>query len=178
MKTLACFVLLLVCCNPGLAADKPREAEADDIYEAVFRFRIDRDSQNRKKIPYYLLVIETKDAAPITTSMNPEQILKELKRSDPSDEFIKRFADIKPPVRKRTYSAEPRAVVNTSNEKESSYLKVMPITWKSDTEVEVRGYSPLASMESPPGDSELGHDFFKLEKRDGKWTVTLYVQSG
>src|SRR5882757_6179744 len=82
MKSILHLFLLFAFASVGLADDKVREGQTDDIREAVFRWQIDRDgSEQQTNAPVYFLQIGKK-------------------RGDPTDEFMKRFAKHKPPVRK------------------------------------------------------------------------------
>ena len=82
MKTFAYLFLLFGFASLGLAAEKARESQTDDIREAVFRWQFDHNAsgQQTNSQVYFLEVGE--------------------KGGDPTDEFMKRFANHKPPVRK------------------------------------------------------------------------------
>lgn len=86
VKIITQLFLLLAFASLGLAADKARQSQEDDIREAVFRFQIDPSGIGQQKATTVFFL-----------GLN-------LKGGDPSDEFMKRFADHKPPVRKATAS--------------------------------------------------------------------------
>ena len=82
MKNIAQPLLVLALTSVGLAADKVRQSQTDDIREAVFRWQFDHNAfgMQKKAQAYFLEVGE--------------------KGGDQADDFLKRFTDHKPPVRK------------------------------------------------------------------------------
>jgi hypothetical protein len=72
----ASLILLLTIACPCLATDNDRASQEDDVREAVFRFQFDHNASGQQKTARaYCLAILTGE-----------------KDSDPSSEFIKRFA--------------------------------------------------------------------------------------
>ena len=146
MKTIARLFLLFAFTSLGFAADKARESQTDDIREAVFRWQFEHNASAQV---YFLEVGE--------------------KEGDPSDEFIKRFAGNKPPVRKRSECSIDRrrrvGVLDKKTGEQGLIFRVRNIEWKSDTEVDVKaGYYEH-------GLSASGNTY-TLKKEKGKWKVT------
>ena len=149
MKSTATLFLLFAFASLGLGAADGRQSQEDDIREAAFRWQFDHNvSGQQKKAKVYFLAVGEKSA-------------------DPSDEFIKRFADNKPPVRKRSEcSADPgKGVLDKKTGGQGLMFLVTSIKWNSDTEVEVKG----GYYES--GRSASGNTY-TLKKEKGKWKVT------
>ena len=122
MKVIAPLFLLCAFSSLGFAADNVRESQTDDIREAVFRWQFDHNaSSQQKKAQAYFLGVGDRD--------------------DPTDEFMKRFANHKPPVRKASAcSADAGKGVRDKKTGEKGLIfRVRKIEWKSDTEVEVQG---------------------------------------
>jgi hypothetical protein len=164
VSTLVCvwFVTSLVTVplpNQGAEPDKAAQMEAganqvrqsheDDIREAVFRWQFDHNvsGQQKKAQAYFLSVGQ--------------------KHDDPSDEFMKRFADNKPPVRKRSEcSADPgKGVLDKKTGERGLLFHVTSIKWKSETQVEAEGGYYEA------GRSASGN-VYTLKKGNGRWVVT------
>ena len=84
MRNIASLFLFLAFASVSVGAEPARQRQEDDIREAVFRWQFDHNVSGQQKTAkvYFLSVGE--------------------KYGDPSDEFIKRFANNKPPVRKRS----------------------------------------------------------------------------
>jgi hypothetical protein len=82
MKTIAYLFLLFGFASVSVAADQARESQTDDIREAVFRWQFDHNAsgQRTNSQVYFIEVGE--------------------KGGDPTEQFMKRFAKHKPPVRK------------------------------------------------------------------------------
>jgi hypothetical protein len=149
MKIIAQLFLLVGFASLGLAADKSRENQTGDIREAVFRWQFDHNaSGQQKKAQVYFLEIGQKGG-------------------DPSDEFMKRFVDHKPPVRKvSACSADAgKGVLDKTTGEKGLIFRVTSIDWKSDTEVDVQGGYYEA------GESASGNTY-TLKKEKGKWKVT------
>jgi hypothetical protein len=149
MKVIAHLFLLFAFSSLGFAADKPRESQTDDIREAVFRWQFDHNaSGQQKKAQAYFLGVDDKDA-------------------DPTDEFMKRFADHKPPVRKASAcSADAGKGVRDKKTGEKGLIfRVRKIEWKSDTEVAVKGGYYEAGLSA-------SSNTYTVKKEKGKWKVT------
>jgi hypothetical protein len=149
MKTTAYFFLLFAFTSLGLAADKTRDSQTDDIREAVFRWQFDHNAsgQQTNAQVYFLEVGE--------------------KGGDPTDEFMKRFADHKPSVRKVSASSASagKGVLDKKTGEKGLIFRVTSIEWKSDTEVDVSGGYYEAGL-SASGNT------YTLKKDKGKWKVT------
>src|SRR5689334_427177 len=119
-----CIALVSATAILSRAADISRESQVNDIREAVFRYQFEHNASGQQQSAHdYYLAIGDKD-------------------SDPSDEFMKRFAHHKPPVRKASASRivpSTGAVVNRRNGRTGLLFNVSAITWVSDTEVNVIG---------------------------------------
>jgi hypothetical protein len=149
MRTITGIIALLALTPLGFAADSWRESQIDDIREAVFRWQFHHNAsgQQKKAQVYFLQVGENGD--------------------DPTDEFIKRFADHKPPVRKRSASSEDhgRGVRDKQTGERGLIFRVSKIEWRTDAEVEVKGGYYEANL-SASGNT------YTVKKQDGKWKVT------
>jgi hypothetical protein len=141
--------LLLAFAAVGVAADSARQSQQDNIREAVFRWEFGHNgSYQQEKAKVFFLVVGEND-------------------SDPSDEFVKRFADNNPPVRKGSEcSSSPRkGVLDKKTGERGLIFRVGSIVWKSDTEVEVDGSWHEGGL------SAGGHTY-TLKKETDKWKVT------
>ena len=150
MKTIAYLFLLLGFALLGVAADNASESQTDDIREAVFRWQFDHTAFVGQQINaqiYFLSIGE--------------------KSEDPKDEFLKRFADHKPPVRKVSACTgyDEGGVFDKKTGQRGLLFRVAIIEWKSDTEVEVRGGYRAAGL------SGTGNTY-TLKRETGKWKVT------
>lgn len=136
----ALFPLLLIVL-PGcslFAVDAAHSEQEDDIREAVFRYQFDHNaSGQQKRAQFYYLAVGKKQA-------------------DPTDEFMKRFADHHPPVRKVS-EWKPKG-------RPGLVFRVSSIKWISDTKVEAEGgyYEGLLSSSG---------NTYIVVKRQGKWKV-------
>jgi hypothetical protein len=150
MKPIRYFFLLFTVATLGFAADKARQSQVDDIREAVFRYQFGHNgsSQQQSAKVYFLSVGE--------------------KYRDPSDAFMKRFAEHKPPVRKASASQQlrGRGIVDKRTGELGLAFGVETIKWISETEVEVRGGYAEAEL-SASGNT------YTVKKQGGKWKVTL-----
>ena len=149
MKTVFYSFLLLVSASLGFAAEEAREAEVDDIHEAVFRWQFVHNAsglQTNAQV-YFLQIGE--------------------KRGDPTDEFIGRFAGHKPPVRKVSAcsAGAGTGVVDKKTGEKGMIFRITQIKWKSATEVDVSGgyYEAGESASS---------NTYTVKKVKGKWKVT------
>lgn len=149
MKTIAHLIFLFACASCGLAADQARDSQTDDIREAVFRWQFQHNaSGQRANAQVYFLGVGEKGG-------------------DPTDEFMKRFADHQPPVRKVSAStADPDTGVRDKKTGEQGLIfRVTSITWKSDTEVDVSGGYYEAGLSA-------SRNAYTLKKESGQWKVT------
>ena len=135
----------------GFLAKHPaaREKEEDDIREVVFRYQFEHNQSGLRTNAgaYYLGVGEN--------------------ASDPSDEFMKRFAADRPPVRKTSASTfvSGRGMVDKNSGERGLQFRVNSIKWISNEEAEVEGGYYEASESSSV-------NTYTVKKANGKWTVT------
>jgi hypothetical protein len=149
VKTILHLFLILACTSFGFAADKTRENQEDDIREAVFRYQFDHNaSAQQKTAKVFFLGVEGK-------------------AGDPSDAFMKRFADHKPPVRKASAShfVKGKGILDKTTGEQGLAFSVTSIKWISDTEVQAKG-GYYEAEESSSGNT------YTLKKENGKWKVT------
>ena len=139
----------------GAVQDAPKSystarlPQENDIREAVFRYEFHHNSsiQGQRAAVYCLSVGE--------------------KNADPPDDFMKRFASVKPPVRKvsdcstDTYTG----VVEKRTGKRGLVFRVRSIKWVSAAEVEVVG-GYFEDGLSASGDT------YTVTKAQGKWIVS------
>lgn len=185
---IAVFVVmltLLCACTPPTASRVAKEtgavsqdSEADDIREAVFRYQFDHNGSGLKtNAAGYYLEIETTEGA----------------NTDPDDAFLKRFANNKPSVRKRSDARV--AMEECENQRKDQEIPFMsPLSQNcndfgvidrrsgrqglifyqdslkriSETKAEVSG----GYYEG--GESSSGNTY-TVEKQNGKWIVTNKV---
>ena len=149
MKTIPRLFIVLAFASLGVAADKAREDQENDIREAVFRYQFHHYNPPLQKTAgaYYLGVGE--------------------KITDPSDEFMKRFTDHKPPVRKisTVHYVPDKGIFDNKTEVQGLAFIIRSLKWISDTEVEVSG----KCYEGPV--SATGN-IYTVKKENGKWKVT------
>ena len=148
MKTIVALFTLLPFAYFGYAADRTREGQIDDIREAVFRYQFDHIKPQEKDAQLYVLGVGASC-------------------SDPSDEFLKRFAGHQPPVKKASASdwVQDRGRIDKETGGKALMFCAHSIAWISDTDVEVSGahYSSMVA--------QIG-DYFTVKREDGKWKVT------
>ena len=146
---LALLMSLSFAC-PSTAADDARRAQEDDIREAVFR----RQISDRKSAVYFLAFTDEEKNTAI----------------DPPAEFLKRFADIKASIQKRSAAKfnVNETITDAASGKVGVALIIDALTWTSDDEVDVR-----AEFDGG-GDDGIG-GFYILKKGEGGWKV---VKSG
>jgi hypothetical protein len=133
-----------------LAAATDRLSQEDDIREAVFRYQFEHNASGQQKSAraYYLA------------------ILVGNKDSDPPEQFIKRFAHHKPPVRKASACHwDSIKVVENRTGRPALIFGVSRITWISDTEVTVDGGYEEGNVSS-------SGNTYTVTMRNGKWEVT------
>lgn len=149
MKCIAHLFLLFALTSLGVADNKARQGQDDDIREAVFRYQFDHTASGQQKTAkvYFLGVGE--------------------KATDPSDEFMKRFADHKPPVRKASAShfVRGKGLLDKKTGERGLAFRNTLIKWISDTEVEVSGGYYETELSS-------SGNTYTVQKENGKWKVT------
>jgi len=149
MRNITSLFLFLAFASVSVGADPARQRQEDDIREAVFRWQFDHNlSGQQKKAKVYFLSVGDK-------------------YGDPSDEFIKRFADNKAPVRKRSECTVDagKGVLDKKTGEQGLIFNVTRIQWKSDTEVEVEGGYYEAGLSA-------SGNIYTLKNERGKWKVT------
>jgi hypothetical protein len=183
------FILMLVLfcnCSTSLTAlrrDKQAvsmatQREIDDVREAVFRYQFEHNGSSlQQRAAAYYLEIETSDR----------------KRTDASDDFMKRFAANKPPVRKRSQAR----VAMDEFEKERKDQEILFLfqfsqdfhdfgvidrrsglqglifyqgSFKRMTETKIE----ISGGYYETGQSSSGNTY-TVEKQNGKWTVTKKI---
>jgi hypothetical protein len=149
MKCIAHLFLLFAFTSLGVADEKARQGQDDDIREAVFRYQFDHNASGQQKTAkvYFLGVGE--------------------KATDPSDDFMKRFANHKPPVRKASAShfVRGKGLLDKKTGERGLAFRNTLIKWISDTEVEVSGGYYEAELSS-------SGNTYTVQKENGKWKVT------
>jgi hypothetical protein len=145
MKSILPCILFFVFASFALAAETSRDAQIDDIHEALFRHQFAHQSQTNGV--RFLSVGET--------------------GNDPSDQFLKRFADSKIPVRKVSackHTPHNGVPVDKKKGVAGMIYSIGAIKWISDTEVETHGGCYM---------SKLGSDWnsYTLKKENGAWKV-------
>ncbi len=151
MKIIAHLLFLVAFASSGFAADKARQGQEDKIREVVFRYQFTNNAAHgpataEKRIAAFYLSVGERD-------------------QDPSDEFMQRFAEHKPSVRKvSACSTKKMRVEDKQTGQRGLIFHVRSIKWISDTKVEVRG----GYYED--GLSASGNIYTVVEK-DGKWRV-------
>jgi hypothetical protein len=144
------FLLLLTIASASLAVDTDHTSQEDDIREAVFRHQFDHNASGQKKSAHAYCL----------------SVLMGNKDSDPSDQFIKRFAHHKPPIRKASACHwDSIEVVENRTGRPALIFFISRITWISDTEVTVDG-----GYEE--GNVSASANTYTVTKRNGKWEIT------
>jgi hypothetical protein len=154
MKTILPMLLIFTSGCVSFATDAARLSQEDNIREAVFRYQFDHNaSGQQKRATVYCLSVGEKHVGE--------------KHTDPFDEFMKRFADHKPPVRKRSEcDVDPlNGVIDKRTGKPGLVFRVTSITWISDTEVEVAGGYYEAGLSS-------SGNTYTVTRQHGKWKVS------
>ena len=149
MKTALLSILFFAFTTRCLAAENERESQIDDIREAVFRWQFEHNaSALQKNAKVYFLRIDKN-------------------KSDPSDAFMKRFAEHNPPVRKvSACSSDPdKGVQDKKTGEKGLIFNVIEIRWISDAEVEAAGGYYEAGLSA-------SGNIYTLKKENGKWKVT------
>src|SRR5262245_40929716 len=123
MRITFVMLLLFVAASTCIGAENRSKADEDNIREAVLRYQFDHNaSALQKSAEVYFIGFGQKAA-------------------DPSDNFMKRFADNKPPVRKSSDShfVRGKGLLEKKTGKKGLEFSAITIKWISDTEVEVEG---------------------------------------
>ena len=116
--------VVLLCALISIAlADTGRILQEGDIRKAVFRYQFkDPEFKQQEKPSFYCLS------------------LGETIPTDPSDDFLRRFAYNRPPVQKASACGDRNGgVVDKRTGKRAVIFYIMSITWISDTAVTVEG---------------------------------------
>ncbi len=142
------FLLTIISASP--AVDTDHTGQEDDIRETVFRYQFEHNASGQGKSAHaYCLAI-----------------LVGEKDSDPSDQFMKRFAHHKPQVRKVSACHwDSIRVVENRTGRPALIFHVSKITWVSDSEVTVDGGYEEANVSS-------SGNTYTVTKRNSKWEVT------
>lgn len=142
------MLLIYACCAVSTATDGDRISQENNVREAVFRYQFQHNSsvQGQRAAVYCLSIGE--------------------KNTDPSDDFMKRFAGFKPPVRKASDCSTDayRGVMEKSTGKRGLVFRVKAIKWTSDTEAEVVG-GYFEDGLSASGDT------YTVKRQHGTWKV-------
>lgn len=153
MKTATILALLLTGASCAAAADGATTA-TDDVREATYRhqFLHSRSAQQQEAKAYFLSISE--------------------RGEDPSDSFMKRFADHKPVVRKWSNAEGGMKGVRDKGTGESGIIFFLSgIRWVSEVEAEVDGGYIKSSLSA-------SFNTYYLKKEEGKWVVTREVLRG
>ncbi len=148
MKIIVRFFLLFALASVSLANDASHSSQEDDIREAVFRYQFEHNASGQQK-----------DAHDYFLSIGEHE-------SDPSEDFMKRFAGHKPPVRKASASRLNTfgAVINRRTGQPGLLFSLGNITWVSEAEVTVYGgYSEANTSASA--------NTYTATKEKGQWRV-------
>jgi hypothetical protein len=154
VKTIASILLFLTSILPGVTAENLRQAQLDDIREAVFRYQLEhaRASQKEHREVYFFAVAE-KDG-------RDEFLPLPLgnKRHNPSEDLMSRFKEHKPAIRKNS-----DLQIRRKDPKRGLRFRATKIQWLSDTEAKVDGGY----------DDAWGASWatFTVIKENGKWRV-------
>jgi hypothetical protein len=134
----------------GPSDTKRRQAEELDIYEVTFRYLFEHNASGQQQGAgaYFL------------------QIGEEATTDDLDDVFMKRFADVKPSVKRasESESSAEKGVIDKSTGVKGLLFNVGKPKWISDTEVEMSGGYYEAGL------SSAGYTY-RLKKTSGKWAV-------
>lgn len=136
---------------PFASADTDHKSQEDDIREAVFRylFNYNASGQQSKTHAYCLGIVVGE------------------KKIDPSDQFMKRFAHHKPPVRRASACQWTKIHVVENRGRPALIFFISAIEWVSDLEVIVSAGYEEANVSSSTCP-------FAVRKTNGEWKVTAY----
>jgi hypothetical protein len=141
------LVFTSACSSPLSKAD--RLSQEDDIREAIFRHQFTHNASGQQKhARFYCLSVGEND-------------------NDPTDELLKRFADHKPPVLKRSdCHVHPfTGVSNNRTGTRSLIFRVSGITWISDKKVKAEGGYYEDGLSS-------SGNIYTVTKQHRKWMVS------
>jgi len=145
---LCLFALLFGLASVSLATDAAHLSQEDDIREAIFRYQFEHNASSQQK-----------DAHDYFLSIGEHE-------SDPSDEFMKRFAGHRPPVRKASACRITAlgSVINKRTGKSGLLFRVGNITWLSEAAATAYGgYSE--------GNTSASANTYTVTKENGRWKV-------
>jgi hypothetical protein len=151
MKRLASLlfvVALLASCSQPPALD--RSKAENDVREAVFRYQFQYGAPKAPERPAAYFLFVGKPGA------------------DPSDEFMRRFAGMTPPVKKgsKAKSDAPEGVLDSETGKPAVIFSVGAVDWIHDRLARTSGGYFVSSWNSSGSD-------YTLEMREGKWVVVI-----
>ena len=153
MKALVALTLLLsswlVFGTQGQAPDSKREltnAEQDEIREAVFRYQFEHNASGQQQTAKVYFLSFGKD-------------------QEPSDEFIARFKDHKPPVKKRSQSKGQFEVIDKETGERGLIFSAVSIQVIDTNTVEVDGGYYEAGLSA-------SGNVYTVKRNHGKWIVT------
>ena len=133
----------------SIAVSASWKSQEDDIREAVFRYQFHHNaSALQQEAKVYCLAVGRK-------------------LGDPTDEFMRRFRNDKPAVRKASSCdlMTGNGVVERRTGNQGIELEIASLKWISDSEVEVEGGYYEGNMSS-------SGNLYTVNERDGKWRVT------
>lgn len=148
-QTVLLVFVVLTFASFSLAADADRLNQEDDIREAVFRYQFGHNASGHQKSAHaYCLAVGNKE-------------------TDPSEQFMKRFAHHKPPVRRASacHVSLSGELIDNRTGRSSLLFSIANITWISDTEVTVGGGYYEGNVSS-------SGNTYTVMKQNGKWQVT------
>ena len=142
--------LLLAASATLSAGDGDKVREEDDIREAVLLYQFDHNASGLQNHA---------DAYCIFVTIGE-------KRVDPSNEFLKRFAHHKPPVRKGSACHWSKDVeVLDRIGRPALIFTISKVSWASDIEATVEGGYEEGNVSSSA-------ESYTVKKQGGKWVVT------
>ena len=148
------LALALALALSALAAEGPRESEADNLREVAFKTLIYEAAAAQQGYRVYFLSLGN-----TWTNDRPFAI-------DPSDGFMKRFEGRTPPVRKVSQSRSVKGEVRDKiSDQRGVIFTVTDLKWISDTEVEAKCSVFKAGLNAYT-------DKYTLTKKNNQWKVT------
>jgi|SRR5438552_3539417 len=142
MRYLLSLLLALACTACGSSAKFNRAKAPDDIREAVFRHQFAQFQRASQRVCFL-----------------------KVAGQDPSDEFMQRFTDLKPSVRKASESKQGRFTVDSSTGEHGVVCDVDAVKLVGDTTAE-------ASASYRIGSQGAARYRFLLKWDKGNWKVT------
>jgi len=134
----------------SLGNEKWRRVQEENLWEAVFRYQFAHNGSGQQQAAHIYFI-------GITIGTN---------RVEPSNEFMKRFANHMPPVKRLSACHFARGVGlidNKTGEQGLSFF-ISDIRWISNTEVEVMGGYYEAELSASV-------NLYTLRMKGGRWTV-------